>query len=47
MPKTNHEKDRREKYAAEHAALKELMHKKYAKLCAEMDKEAAAALKRM
>ena len=47
MTKTDHEADRRKKYAAEHASLRVYIDKKYTKLCAEMDKIAAAAMKRM
>ena len=47
MPKTDHEADRRQKYAAEHAALKEFINKKHTTLCAQMDTMAKEALKRM
>ena len=47
MPKTDHKADRREKYAAEYAALRVRIDQKHAKLCAHMDATAQEALKRM
>jgi len=47
MLKTDHEAERRKKYAAEHAALRMFTDKRYTTLCAHMDTMAKEALKRM